>query len=161
MNLGKAVRTLSMAALVFTPVVSEGQSDTAECTVAGKETREQTSDAFYSLNGQQYGELDLPISLQQSLYDARLEHYKVQIAIIDQVLLLGELERLAKASGLSVDEMAERLFRENTPTSEAIRLGITGTPAIFLNGRRLHLHDIQSVFSGAVISALSEINNQS
>jgi len=120
MNLGKAVRTLSLAALVFTPVVSVGQSDTAECTVAKKDTGEQTSDAFYSLNGQQYGELDLPISLQQSLYDARLEHYKVQIAIIDQALLLGELERLAKASGLSVDEMAENLFRENTPTSEAI-----------------------------------------
>jgi len=120
MNLGSAVQTLSLVVLIGIPIISVGQSDTAECTVAGKETREQTSDAFYSLNGQQYGELDLPISLQQSLYDARLEHYKVQIAIIDQALLLGELERLAKASGLSVDEMAENLFRQNTPTSKAI-----------------------------------------
>ena len=52
--------------------------------------------------------------------------------------------------------LLERLARSE---AEASRLGLSGTPTFFLNGRRLHLHDLESGLIEEIGKALNDKNN--
>lgn len=92
------------------------QSDIGECSV-----EPVIENSIYQLNGDVYRKIDVPIDLQQALYDAELQYYKAQKAIIDQSILLAEVERQASESGKSVDEMAALLFESESPTQEKVK----------------------------------------
>ena len=105
------------ASLYFlgSPLSGLAQSEIGECTVES-----YSEDFVYQLKGRNYTNIDFPISLQSALYDAELQYYKAQIAIIDQAILLEEVGRLAKESGQSEEEVVREIFNVEPPSNESI-----------------------------------------
>ena len=102
--------------LIGFPLNGVAQTEIGECTV------DSFSEEFlYQLNGHSYESIDLPISLQGALYDAELQLYKAKKAIIDQAILLAELDRLAKETGQSDEEVARELFHVEPPTDSVVK----------------------------------------
>ncbi len=68
----------------------------------------------------------------------------------------------AKELGIDVDAFKDCLNsrfpqdRIAKAESEALRLGLKSTPTLFLNGRQLHLHDLDAELSEAVEQAIAE-----
>lgn len=77
-------------------------------------------DVLFQMDEKAYTATDLPLSLQQSLYDIQLDFYKKRAALVDEALATMELEKRAKESGKSADEMAGELFKPDEVTDEAI-----------------------------------------
>jgi protein-disulfide isomerase len=77
-------------------------------------------DVLFQLDDKAYTATDLPLSLQQSLYDIQLDFHKKRAALVDEALATMELEKRAKESGKSVDEVAAALFKAEEVTDEAI-----------------------------------------
>ena len=70
--------------------------------------------------------------------------------------------RFARELGMDIDEfkacLESQLPRDRIAKSEgeASRLGVKSTPTLFLNGRQLHLHDLEAELSEAVEQAIGE-----
>ena len=68
----------------------------------------------------------------------------------------------AKKLGIDIDAfktcLSSQFPRDRIAKSEgeAIRLGLKSTPTLFLNGRQLHLHDLEAELSKAVEQAIAE-----
>nr|CAA6825742.1 MAG: Periplasmic thiol:disulfide interchange protein DsbA [uncultured Thiotrichaceae bacterium] len=76
--------------------------------------------ALFQLDEKGYTSTDLPLSVQQALYDAQLTFYKTRAALVDEALVTLEVEKQAKESGKSVDETAAALFKAEEASEEEI-----------------------------------------
>ena len=97
--------------LIVSPLTSIAQSDIGECSVDS-----YSEEYLYQFNGRNFKNIDFPVALQAALYDAELQYFKAQKAIIDQAILLAEVERVAKESGRSNDDVIRDLFYFDPPT---------------------------------------------
>lgn len=75
---------------------------------------------LFQLDEKGYASTDLPLSLQQALYDAQLQFYKAKKALVDEALVTLEVEKRAKASGKTADEVAQALFQGEEVSEDAI-----------------------------------------
>ena len=98
------------------PLNGLAQTDIGECTVES-----YSEDSLYQFNGHHYRKLDFPLSLQQALYDAQLQYYKAQKAIIDQAILLKEVKRIAKETHRTDAEVTVELFSVEPPTDDLVK----------------------------------------
>ena len=94
---------------------SVAHSDIGECTVDS-----YSEEYLYQFNGRNFKNIDFPVSLQAALYDAELQYYKAQKAIVDQAILLTEVERLAQESGRSNEDVVKELFYVDPPAREEV-----------------------------------------
>ena len=62
------------------------------------------AEQLFSVDGAPQTEEHLPPTLQQALFDARLQHYKKQLEIIDRAVLELAIESRAEATGQSAEE---------------------------------------------------------
>ncbi len=76
--------------------------------------------ALFQLDEKGYASTDLPLSVQQALYDAQLKFYKAKQALVDEALVTLAVEKQAKEAGKSVDEVALSLFKAEEATEEEI-----------------------------------------
>jgi len=106
---------IALILLTLSPL-GYSQTEIGECSV-----EPEIVDSMYQIDGKGYRKIDMPIDLQQALYDAELQYYKAQKAIIDQGILLSEVDRLAEESGQSVEETMTALFETDLPTEQRIK----------------------------------------
>ncbi|MEZ5537286.1 MAG: thioredoxin domain-containing protein [Thiolinea sp.] len=86
----------------------------AQLTVAAEK------ETLFQLDEKAYTATDLPLSVQQALYEAQLQYYQTRSALVDEALVTMELEKRAKDSGKSVDEVAGELFKAEEVSDEEI-----------------------------------------
>ncbi len=80
----------------------------------------RADEPLFSVDGAPQTEEHLPAPLQQALFDARLEHYKKQLEIIDGALLDLAIKRRAKAAGQTPEELVQALFAVPTPSDAVV-----------------------------------------
>lgn len=78
------------------------------------------SAALFQLGDKAYSVSDLPEMLQQAMHEAEREFHQQQEAIVDEALAVMEIERRAKESGKSGDDIAAELFSAEAPSDEAV-----------------------------------------
>ena len=115
MNQFFSTTAIALILLTLSPL-GYSQTEIGECSV-----EPEIGDSMYQIHGKGYRKIDMPIDLQQALYDAELQYYKAQKAIIDQSILLSEVDRLADESGQSVEETITSLFETDLPTEQRIK----------------------------------------
>lgn len=108
-----------LAAALLNTVAAQN-SAIGECELTPSTTTSESSNALYRIDGASRSEVDLTPALQQALFDARLEHYKKQIALIDTAVLEDELERRAKREDKTRDALVRELFATAPPDDAAI-----------------------------------------
>lgn len=96
------------------------QTEVGECSVEPTVATHDAQQAMFRLDGAEYSELNLPVALQQALYDARIEHHKKQLQIIDAALVQLELDRKVEETGKSREALASELLDVPVPDDEAI-----------------------------------------
>ena len=118
-NLFKAA--ITVFAFSVAAAASATQSDIGECG-PGPALGDANSphDALYSIDGEGRSEGDLPLALQQALFDARLQHYKKQRELIDAAILESELEKRAEQEGKPREQVARELFAVASPDDAAV-----------------------------------------
>lgn len=114
----RAIATIAAVALGVASGASLAQSatapsDLAECGVGPSPG--EASQTLFRLDGVAFQETDLPAALQQGFFDARHEHYMKERELIDAAVLELELERRAKASGRSKQEVAREMLAVTPP----------------------------------------------
>ena len=106
-----------LALLLLAPCVA--QSQTGQCG-ADADAPAPLAHGLYVLDAVTYTESDLPPGSQQALFDARVEFYKKQLAIINGAVLEAAFEREAQASGSTRDAVEDALYAVPTPDDAAI-----------------------------------------
>ena len=96
------------------------QSTMGECGIESHSADDAPNAAMFTLNGIEFDESDLPMPLQQALFDARLGFYKEQLKIIDSAILEFGLERQAASAGKDVSALKQELFSLSQPGDDVI-----------------------------------------
>ena len=137
----------TLLGLLVLPMSSVAQTEIGECSVEPVE-----DGSFFQMNGNNYELVDLPISLQQAMYDAELKFYKEQLAIIDQAILVKEIERLADESDKPFEDMFQQLFIADTPSDSAV--------SDFYAQNRDQINAPLNVVKGQIIQAMMQMERQ-
>ena len=95
-------------------------TDIGECGPAQLAAESESHDALYLIDGVSRTEADLPPAQQQALFDARLQHFKKQLEIIDTAILEDEMDRRAEREGKSREALARDLFATAPPDDATI-----------------------------------------
>ena len=61
--------------------IAQAQSDIGECGIEPTTDIADTGDVLFQLDGKGYREADLPMPIQQAMFDARLKFYKEQLKV--------------------------------------------------------------------------------
>jgi protein-disulfide isomerase len=111
-----------LAAILSSFVVGivNAQSNNGECGIETHDEAALTPGTLFALEGVEFDETSLSMSLQQALFDARLKHYKEQLKIIDSAILDIELEKRALSSGKSRENLTQELFAVSPPDENVI-----------------------------------------
>ena len=91
---------------------------TSSLMLAGSVT--QAAETLFSVDGTPKSDEHLSPGLQQALFDARLQHYKEQLKIIDEALFELAVERQAKANNASRESVLESMLAVPAPSAAEI-----------------------------------------
>ena len=100
---------------------------TPSFTLAGSVT--QATEPLFSVDGAPQSEEHLSPGLQQTLFDARLQHYKKQLEIIDEALFELAVERQAEATNAPRESVLESMLAVPAPSEREIELFYTQNKA--------------------------------
>ena len=116
----KCVHTACAIMLTFVTGSAHSQSDVGECGIEPAVGTLNSGEVLFRMDEQDYREDDLPMAIQQAIFDARLKFYKEQLSIFDSAIFQLEMGKHLATSGQSREEYIQEKFPVTPPSDDEL-----------------------------------------